>query len=208
MGRCGLKRDGSRVGGGDARLGERRAPQPHDLWATGDDNRPSAQHGESVGHHGAARSERRCQCRGDQPSEREQSNKCARPDRADAGAHRIRCGRLDDDGGEADDLAGSDIRLRIADHPAAVGLKSVGLIDDKLGSATTGGSAKSGYWYKVTVAGTGSTATYVAGAAPDTASVGSRVFAAATDGVIYANTASSYGVSNVPTTTSGSPIGN
>ena len=42
------------------------------------------------------------------------------------------------------------------------GLKTVGLIDDKLGSAGTGGAAKSGYWYKVTVTGSGSTATYVA----------------------------------------------
>ena len=87
-------------------------------------------------------------------------------------------------------------------------LKGAALVDDKLGSANASGAAKSGYWFDVTAAGSGSTATYVAGAAPDTASVGSRVFAAATDGVIYANTASSYGVSNVPTTTSGSPIGN
>ena len=34
------------------------------------------------------------------------------------------------------------------------------------------------------------------------------VLFAATDGVIYANTTSSYGLSNVPTSTAGNPIGN
>jgi hypothetical protein len=88
------------------------------------------------------------------------------------------------------------------------GLRAVGLVDDKLGNADQATKAKSGYYFKATVAGTGSTATYVVGAAPDTAQVGSRIFAAATDGVIYANTTTSYGLSNVPTTTSGNPIGN
>jgi prepilin-type N-terminal cleavage/methylation domain-containing protein len=85
-------------------------------------------------------------------------------------------------------------------------LKAVGLIDDKLGVADV--TAKSGYFFKVTVAGSGSTATFVAGAAPGSASVGSRIFSLATDGVCYANTTGSYGASAVPTTTSGSPIGN
>ena len=90
-------------------------------------------------------------------------------------------------------------------------LKDAGLIDDRLGVACngcTGAAAKSGYWYLVTVSGTGSTATFVAGAAPNTASVGQRVFSVATDGVVYAATASSYGSSACPTSTSGSPIGN
>jgi prepilin-type N-terminal cleavage/methylation domain-containing protein len=87
-------------------------------------------------------------------------------------------------------------------------LYNAGLIDNKLGTAKSGGSAKSGYWYGVTVAGSGSTATFVAGAAPDTASVGQRIFSAATDGVVYSAQASSFGVSNVPTSTSGNPIGN
>jgi prepilin-type N-terminal cleavage/methylation domain-containing protein len=90
-------------------------------------------------------------------------------------------------------------------------LKSAGLIDDKLGNAcaacTTPG-AKSGYWYLVTVSGSGSTATFVAGAAPNSASVGSRFFTVATDGVVYATNASSYGSSAVPSATSGNPIGN
>ena len=88
------------------------------------------------------------------------------------------------------------------------GLKAAGLVDDKLGVADTANKAKSGYYFKCTTAGSGSTATYVCGGAPDTASVGSRIFSAATDGVIYANTTTSYGLSNVPTSTSGSPIGN
>ena len=87
------------------------------------------------------------------------------------------------------------------------GLKAVGLIDDKLGASDA--TAKSGYFMKVTVSGTGSTATFLAGGAPGSASVGSRIFSMATDGVLYANTTSVYGASNVPTTTtSGSPIGN
>ncbi|HKG15393.1 MAG TPA: prepilin-type N-terminal cleavage/methylation domain-containing protein [Pyrinomonadaceae bacterium] len=86
-------------------------------------------------------------------------------------------------------------------------LKAVGLIDDKLGVADA--TAKSGYFMKVTVSGTGSTATFLAGAAPGSSSVGSRIFSMATDGVLYANTTATYGASAVPTTaTSGSPIGN
>ena len=90
-------------------------------------------------------------------------------------------------------------------------LKAVGLIDDKLGvacSGCTGAAAKSGYWYGVAVTGSGSTATFVAGAAPNSASVGQRFFTVATDGVVYATNATSYGASAVPTSTGGSPIGN
>ena len=91
-------------------------------------------------------------------------------------------------------------------------LKSAGLIDDKLGNACaacTSPAAKSGYWFLVTVTGTGSTATYIAGANPNTSSVGQRRFSAFNDGVIYADTVSSYGSGSVPSaSTFGSPIGN
>jgi len=85
-------------------------------------------------------------------------------------------------------------------------LRAVGLIDDKVAAADT--TAKSGYFMKVTVAGAGSTATFVAGAAPGSASVGSRVFSLGTDGVLYANPTTVYGTANIPVATSGSPIGN
>ncbi|HVF43238.1 MAG TPA: prepilin-type N-terminal cleavage/methylation domain-containing protein [Pyrinomonadaceae bacterium] len=86
-------------------------------------------------------------------------------------------------------------------------LKAVGLIDDKLGVADV--TAKSGYFFKVTVSGTGSTATFLSGGAPGSSSVGSRIFSMATDGVLYANTTATYGTGAVPTSaTSGSPIGN
>ena len=84
-------------------------------------------------------------------------------------------------------------------------LKNNGMIDDKLGSADA--TAKSGYFFKVTLSGTGNI-NYVAGAVPSASSTGTRMFSSAQDGVIYAATATSYGASNVPSTTSGSPIGN
>jgi hypothetical protein len=45
MPRCGLERDRGWVGGGDARLGQRRAPEPCDLGATRDHSRTTDQHG-------------------------------------------------------------------------------------------------------------------------------------------------------------------
>ena len=85
-------------------------------------------------------------------------------------------------------------------------LKNNRLVDEVLGSGDT--TAKSGYYYKVTADNTGTSPTYVAGAGPDNATTGGRVFSSSHDGVVYADTATSYGVSNVPTSTSGNPIGN
>jgi prepilin-type N-terminal cleavage/methylation domain-containing protein len=85
-------------------------------------------------------------------------------------------------------------------------LANAGLLDNKLGNANT--TAKSGYYFDVTAAGTGNDATYLAGAAPDTASTGGRIFASGRDGVIYADTATSFGASAIPTSTSGNPVGN
>jgi len=85
-------------------------------------------------------------------------------------------------------------------------LKAAGLVDDKIGSADV--TAKSGYFYRVTASGTGGDASYFAGAGPAAADKGSRVFSSGRDGIVYADTATSYGASAVPTSTSGSPIGN
>jgi type II secretory pathway pseudopilin PulG len=85
-------------------------------------------------------------------------------------------------------------------------LKNKRLVDEVLGSADT--TAKSGYFYKVTADNTGNSPTFVAGAGPDNATTGGRVFSSSQDGVVYANTATSYGASNVPNSTSGNPIGN
>jgi type IV pilus assembly protein PilA len=84
-------------------------------------------------------------------------------------------------------------------------LKTNGLIDDRLGVADA--TAKSGYFFKITLSGTGNIQ-YVAGGSPSAAGTGSRMFSSASDGVIYAATASGTGASSVPTTTSGTPIGN
>jgi len=84
-------------------------------------------------------------------------------------------------------------------------LKNNRLVDEVLGSADT--TAKSGYFYKVTADNTGSP-TYVAAAGPDNSTTGTRVFSSSQDGIVYADAATSYGVSNVPNSTSGSPIGN
>src|SRR4051794_3186702 len=64
-------------------------------------------------------------------------------------------------------------------------LKVNGLVDDRIGSADT--TAKSGYFYKVTASGSGADATYFAGAAPEAADKGSRIFSSGRDGVIYAD---------------------
>jgi prepilin-type N-terminal cleavage/methylation domain-containing protein len=84
-------------------------------------------------------------------------------------------------------------------------LKANRLVDEVLGSADT--TAKSGYFYKVTADNT-SRPTYVAGAGPDNATTGTRTFSSSQDGVVYADAVTAYGLSNVPTTTSGNPIGN
>ncbi|HVF68646.1 MAG TPA: type II secretion system protein [Pyrinomonadaceae bacterium] len=85
-------------------------------------------------------------------------------------------------------------------------LKNNRLVDEVLGSADT--TAKSGYFYKVTADNTGNSPTFVAGAGPVNSTAGGRTFSSSQDGVVYAAPAASYGVSNVPTSTSGSPIGN
>jgi len=85
-------------------------------------------------------------------------------------------------------------------------LKANRLVDDKLGSADV--TSKSGYFYRVTASGAGSDASYFAGAGPEAADKGSRIFSSGRDGVVYADSATSYGVSNVPSATSGNPIGN
>ena len=85
-------------------------------------------------------------------------------------------------------------------------LKNNRLVDEVLGVADV--TAKSGYFYKVTADNTGISPTFVAGAAPDNSTTGSRIFSSAQDGIVYADTATSYGVSNVPNSTSGNPIGN
>jgi hypothetical protein len=83
-------------------------------------------------------------------------------------------------------------------------LKASGLIDERLGTADA--TAKSGYFFKVTLSS--SDTQYVAGGGPSSSSTGSRMFSAANDGVVYADAASGSGASGVPTTTSGTPIGN
>jgi len=85
-------------------------------------------------------------------------------------------------------------------------LKNNRLVDEVLGSADT--TAKSGYYYKVTADNTGNSPTFVAGAAPDNATTGTRIFSSSQDGIVYADTATGYGVSSVPISTSGNPIGN
>jgi type IV pilus assembly protein PilA len=94
-------------------------------------------------------------------------------------------------------------------YATLAGLKTAGLVDDKLGSAVPTGTSKSGYWFDVAVTGSGSTATYFAGGNPNSSSVGQRRFSAAQDGVIYADAVATYGSGGVPTTaTFGNPIGN
>ena len=85
-------------------------------------------------------------------------------------------------------------------------LKNSRLVDEVLGSADT--TAKSGYFYRVTASSAGGSPTYFAGAGPDNATTGTRIFSSSQEGVIYADTTTGYGVSSVPTSTSGSPIGN
>jgi prepilin-type N-terminal cleavage/methylation domain-containing protein len=81
-------------------------------------------------------------------------------------------------------------------------LKSKTLVDDKLGAATSAASAKSGYVYSVVITGGGEG--FCAGAAPATATTGSRNFSSDEPGVIYVHAAD---YANPPVTTSGgSPL--
>jgi type IV pilus assembly protein PilA len=85
-------------------------------------------------------------------------------------------------------------------------LKNGALVDDKLGVADV--TPKSGYYVNVTTSGSGNNASYLVGAAPESASTGTRIFSSGQDGVIYSALTTSYGASAIPTSTSGSPIGN
>jgi prepilin-type N-terminal cleavage/methylation domain-containing protein len=85
-------------------------------------------------------------------------------------------------------------------------LKSNALVDDKLGVADV--TPKSGYFVNVTASGSGAGSSYLVGAAPENTTTGTRVFSSAQDGVIYSALTSSYGASAIPTSTSGTPIGN
>ena len=86
-------------------------------------------------------------------------------------------------------------------------LGGASLIDNKLQNATTTATAKSGYLFGIASRG-GSFATgYVVGAAPASATQGSRQFSAAEDGIIWQLNSTSSTVPTV-TPTSGSVIGN
>ncbi len=83
-------------------------------------------------------------------------------------------------------------------------LASERIIDFKLANATDGATARSGYIYGLSILSGGSG--YVAGAAPVTASTGTRNFSCDQPGVIYAHTLNA-GV--VPTATDGgTAVGN
>lgn len=77
-------------------------------------------------------------------------------------------------------------------------LMSKTLVDDKLGAATSVATAKSGYVYSVVTTGGGEG--FCAGAAPATATTGSRNFSSDEPGVIYVHAAD---YANPPVTTSG-----
>ncbi len=83
-------------------------------------------------------------------------------------------------------------------------LQGQDLIDGTLAGATTVAAAKSGYMYGITAATP--TTGYVTNAAPATANAARRFFSSDASGIIYADTAGTAGT--LPTTTSGSPIGN
>jgi prepilin-type N-terminal cleavage/methylation domain-containing protein len=85
-------------------------------------------------------------------------------------------------------------------------LKNNALVDDKLGVASV--TPKSGYYVNVTASGSGTNASYFVGAAPENQNTGTRIFSSGQDGVIYSDVTPGYGPSALPTSTSGSPIGN
>ena len=81
-------------------------------------------------------------------------------------------------------------------------LRNASLLDPSLTNATTASSAKSGYIFAIN---SPSTSSYVLGAAPVDAKDGSRNFTSDATGIIYSSAATP---GSVPTSTSGSPIGN
>ncbi len=82
-------------------------------------------------------------------------------------------------------------------------LNSAGMIDGVLANATTAANAKSGYIYGITLGAGG--ASYVSGAAPTSASRGTRRFSSSDEGIIYGDASNS---TTVPTATIGTAIGN
>ena len=88
-------------------------------------------------------------------------------------------------------------------------LKGQSLVDEKVGDMPT--NVKSGYFLDVEVTDAdsdGANEAYVVGAVPNTASTGARVFSSDETGIIYSDAATTYGSGNIPTATSGTPIGN
>jgi prepilin-type N-terminal cleavage/methylation domain-containing protein len=81
-------------------------------------------------------------------------------------------------------------------------LRNVSLLDPSLSNATTASSARSGYIFAINIP---SSSSYVLGAAPVDVKDGSRNFTSDATGVIYSSAATP---GSVPTSTSGSPIGN
>ena len=81
-------------------------------------------------------------------------------------------------------------------------LRNASLLDPSLSNATTASSAKSGYIFGIA---SPTTTGYLLGAAPVAAKDGSRNFTSDVTGVIFSSAAT---LGSVPTSTSGSPIGN
>lgn len=81
-------------------------------------------------------------------------------------------------------------------------LNSQGMIDGGLAGATSAATAKSGYFYGVTLPAAGE---YYLGAAVASAQTGTRRFSCSNAGVIFADTNTP---TVLPTTTGGTPIGN
>ncbi|HEY0323730.1 MAG TPA: prepilin-type N-terminal cleavage/methylation domain-containing protein [Pyrinomonadaceae bacterium] len=89
------------------------------------------------------------------------------------------------------------------DYAAISQLQAQGMLDGVLTSATSAATAKSNYFYAITLAA--DLSEYVVGAAPTSTSTGTRRFSADTPAVIYEDTSN---VTTVPTTITGSPMGN
>jgi type IV pilus assembly protein PilA len=81
-------------------------------------------------------------------------------------------------------------------------LRAASLLDPSLANATTASNAKSGYIFGINIT---SPTNYVVGGAPANANAGTRNFISDATGVIYSSAATP---GTVPTSTSGSPIGN
>jgi prepilin-type N-terminal cleavage/methylation domain-containing protein len=82
-------------------------------------------------------------------------------------------------------------------------LLAQGMIDGVLADATSAATAKSNYVYAITLSA--DLSGYVVGTAPTSTTTGSRRFSADTPAVIFEDTTN---VTTVPTTLSGSPMGN